>query len=109
MKKVTKKGRDLYRSPFLSSSLIKNEEKEKNVCREELAKFTCSVSNHNIYHNWFLAVLFLELSNGCFDEIVVKFLGNEVDGATTETTAHDTGTSDRAILGNLVEKVKFLT
>ena len=54
-----------------------------------------------------MSIFLVELSLCCSDEVVINFVFNEVDGATTEATTHDTATCDTIFLCQVVEIVKF--
>ena len=55
-----------------------------------------------------VAILLVEAGLGSGDESRKKLVLHQVDGATTETAAHDTRTDDTAFLGHIVEEVELL-
>ena len=54
------------------------------------AEFTCAVAYHHVDDDGFLAVLLSEFLLHHLLEVANQFFCNQVDGATTETAAHDT-------------------
>jgi hypothetical protein len=56
-----------------------------------------------------MAILGVELLFGSLDELLIQVIAYQVDGAATEAAAHDTGTGNAAFLGDIVQKVEFLT
>ncbi len=55
-----------------------------------LAKLAAAVADDNVDSDAILAEFLLVALLGFIDEGLVEFVSNEVDGTTTETTAHDT-------------------
>ena len=55
-----------------------------------------------------VTILSCELSCNILNELVVDVVLNQVDGAATEATTHDTATSNTVLLGNIVQEVELL-
>ena len=67
----------------------------------------CAVGNDYGIDHGLMAVFLVEFLLGGGDEIVVKIVFNQVDGATAETAAHDSGARYTAFFGDVVEVIKF--
>ena len=72
-----------------------------------LAEFARTVTDDNVDDLAVLAKLFAIALLGLCDEGVVEFVGNEVDGAAAEATAHDTRAGYAAVVSHVVEEVEF--
>lgn len=81
----------------------------RNDCGDlfALAKFAGTVTDDYIDDDGLLSIFFFELLYGCLAEVVVKLVGNEVDGAAAEATTHDARSGHAAFAGNIVEEVEF--
>ena len=55
-----------------------------------------------------MTILSCELSCNILYELVIDVVLNQVDGAATEATTHDTATSNTVLLGNIVQEVELL-
>ena len=77
------------------------------IIKRFLAELACTVADDDIDDDGFLAILGLELLLHSLDETVVVMLIDEVDGASSETAAHDAAARDALLLGHVVEEVEF--
>ena len=72
-----------------------------------LAELARTVADNHVDNDGLLAILGLELLLHFALEGIYEFVSHEVDGATAEATAHDTGTRDTHFLGHVVEEVEL--
>ena len=73
-----------------------------------LAESARTIANDDVIDLRLVAVFLVELLLSRSNKLLVKIVANQVDGATSKATAHDSGTSDTALLSNVVQEVKFL-
>ena len=70
-------------------------------------EFAGAVADHYVDDDRFLAIFGSELLFDGLYKVVIEFVGHEVDGATSESAAHDARTGDAFFAGNVVEEVEF--
>ncbi len=68
-----------------------------------------SVAYDNGIDTRLMTVFLVEFGLGSLDETVSKILFHKVYGTSTEPSAHNARAGDSALLGNIIEEVKFLT
>ena len=73
-----------------------------------LANLSRTVADDNVIHLRFVTILGRELGLGVGDELVIQRSLHQVDGASTESTAHDAATGNTVLLGYVVQEVEFL-
>lgn len=69
---------------------MQNPPRFRLIINNVLAEFARAVADDYIDNDWLLAVLLFELLDCCLYEVVVEFVGNEVDCTTAEAATHYT-------------------
>ena len=72
-----------------------------------LANFARAIADDDIINLRLVTILLIEAFLGILNELTIKVVTNKIDGAASETAAHDTRTGDAALFGDVIEKIQF--